>query len=74
MTDGDLRRHMSDSLLNQHAQNIMTKTPLSLQKNASIMDAINLMTRKKITQIFIVDNKNYPVGILHIHNCLEMGS
>ena len=39
------------------------------------VEALNLMnnTGKGITQLVVVDEKNHPIGIIHIHDCLRAG-
>ena len=36
------------------------------------INALELMEKNKIGQVFIVEN-NKPIGILHIHDCIELG-
>jgi len=31
------------------------------------------MNAKKITSLFVVDDRERPVGILHLHDCLRAG-
>ena len=72
VTDGDLRRHMSSSLLNRKVVDIMTKKPLTIRSQALAVEALAVMNNKSITSLFVVDNKK-PVGIIHIHDCLRAG-
>ena len=52
----------------------MTKKPLTINKQKSVMDALEIMNRKKITALFITETNSYkPLGILHIHDCLKIG-
>ncbi len=71
ITDGDLRRHMSDHLLNEHAGNIMTAAPRTTRPDALAAEALAQM--KNITTLFVVDPQGAPVGILHIHDLLRAG-
>jgi arabinose-5-phosphate isomerase len=72
VTDGDLRRHMSDGLLAQPARLVMTANPKTIRPKALAAEALGLMNEKKITSLFVVENGR-PVGILHIHDCLRAG-
>lgn len=74
ITDGDLRRHMA-SLLENRANEVMTRSPLTIMPNALAEDALALMNEKKITCLFVVadDSGGVPDGILHIHDCLRAG-
>jgi len=72
ITDGDLRRHMNPKLLEKKASEVMTKKPLSIRPQALAAEALNIMNTKSITSLFAVE-KEKPVGIIHIHDCLRAG-
>lgn len=72
ITDGDLRRHMGDHLLQLTAEQVMTPNPTVIQSDTLMTEALALMNYKKITSLFIVDD-NRPVGIIHIHDFLRSG-
>ena len=72
ITDGDLRRHMKNNILEKTAGEIMKKNPKTINKEMFVTSALELMEKNKITQVFIVQN-NKPIGILHIHDCIELG-
>lgn len=74
ITDGDLRRHMSDNLLNLNARDVMTKSPVTIAPDALMGDALAIFEKKSITNVFVVDQtsaKNNVLGILHLHDCLR---
>jgi len=71
ITDGDLRRHMSDHLLSARADQIMTPNPRTTWPDALAAEALAQM--KKITTLFVVNENAVPVGILHIHDLLRAG-
>ena len=71
ITDGDLRRKMDHDITKKTVQKVMTKNPLTIDKDFFIGEALNLMNNKKITSLFICDKK-YPIGIIHIHDCLRI--
>ena len=52
---------------------IMTKNPISIEKNELAVKALNLMSEKKITSLCVYDKKNKKktIGILHIHTLLQ---
>ena len=52
---------------------IMTKNPITIDKNALAARALSLMNSKKITSLIVCDkkNKNKTIGLIHIHNILE---
>ena len=71
-TDGDLRRCINQDLKNAKAVDIMTKNPITIQKDVFATEAIKILNEKKITNIFITENKK-PIGVLHIHDLLQNG-
>lgn len=72
ITDGDLRRHMGESLLHETAVNVMSKAPVTVAPAQLAAEALGIMNGKSITCLFVVDNGK-PVGILHVHDCLRAG-
>ena len=52
---------------------IMTKNPISIEKQSLAAKALALMNEKKITSLCVYDknNKNKTIGLVHIHNILE---
>ncbi len=72
ITDGDLRRHMGDGLLARKTAEVMTGDPRTVTSEMLAARALGLMNERKITSLFVVDDRR-PVGILHIHDCLRAG-
>lgn len=74
ITDGDLRRSMSNDVMSKTAKDIMTVNPRTITGDILVAEALNIMnnTGKGITQLFVVDNK-LPIGIVHMHDCLKSG-
>ena len=75
-TDGDIKRTVQKKLIslnNLKIKSIMTKNPISIEKNVLAAKAIELMNRKKITSICVHHklNKKKTIGILHIHNLIS---
>tara|TARA_B100001093_G_scaffold164058_1_gene156444 strand:- start:3163 stop:4131 length:969 start_codon:yes stop_codon:yes gene_type:complete len=75
ITDGQIRR-FSHKNLNLHSlpvKKIMTKKPISIDKNQFAAKALTLMNGKKITSL-IVNNKQKPlitIGVIHVHTILR---
>ena len=72
ITDGDLRRHM-DYLMKKKAGEIASKNPVSIKADTLAYEALSIMNLKKISALLVVNNKNQPIGILHIHDCVRAG-
>jgi arabinose-5-phosphate isomerase len=73
LTDGDLRRHMSSDLLNLRVQDVMTKSPKTIEPDALTSEALEILNSKSITSIFVIDEGNKPIGLVHIHDLLRIG-
>ena len=76
ITDGDLRRHMKNDMLQKKAKDVMSKSPKVITENTFVSDALKIINDYKITSLFIIkDTKNKkPSGIIHLHDCLRVKS
>ena len=72
ITDGDLRRHMSNDLPSLTAREVMTANPKTIRRDAIASEALGYMNTRKISTLFVVEDGR-PVGILHLHDCLRAG-
>ncbi len=75
ITDGQIRRY-SEKYSNLHfkkTEEIMTKKPVSVEKNILAAKALSIMNNKQITSLCVHEKKNKykTVGVLHIHNILR---
>ena len=52
---------------------VMTKKPVSIDKNVLAAKALALMNSKKITSLCVHEKKNKlkTIGVIHIHNILQ---
>ena len=73
ITDGDLRRHMGDTLLRSSVEKVMTKQPKTIRPQALAAEALGVMNQQSITSLFAVDAERRPLGIVRIHDCLRAG-
>ena len=75
ITDGQIRRvsEKKGKLDNMKVKNVMTRKPVSVEKEILAAKALSLMNSKRITSLCVHNkkNKDRTVGILHIHNILE---
>ena len=75
ITDGQIRRfsQKNKDLQSLKVKEVMTKNPITIDKNILAAKALGLMNEKKITCLCVTNKniKDKTVGILHIHNILE---
>ena len=75
ITDGQIRRfnQKNPNLLTTKVSKVMTKNPISVEKNDLAAKALSIMNNKKITSLCVFDkkNKNKTIGILHVHTILK---
>ncbi len=75
ITDGQIRRY-NQKYSDLHARKtaeIMTKKPVSVEKDILAAKALSIMNNKQITSLCVHEkkNKNRTVGVVHIHNILR---
>ena len=75
ITDGQIRRinEKKGNIDNLKVKNVMTKNPVSVEKEVLAVKALSLMNSKRITSLCVHNGKmkNKTIGIIHIHNILE---
>lgn len=70
ITDGDLRRHLDinpTGLMSMQAKDIMSANPKSIQAEAKLSEAEELMNNLKITSL-LVKEQNTLVGVIQIYD------
>jgi arabinose-5-phosphate isomerase len=75
ITDGDLRRHMSNgtNLRDRRASDIMTRRPVTVSPEMLAAEALHTLEERKITSIVVVDSANLVKGVVHLHNLWRTG-
>ncbi|MGN6572235.1 MAG: KpsF/GutQ family sugar-phosphate isomerase [Pseudolabrys sp.] len=73
ITDGDLRRHMSNNLLEASVDEVMTRKPKTVRPDQLISETLELLNSMKVTALFAIE-AGKPVGIVHIHDLLRAGA
>jgi arabinose-5-phosphate isomerase len=72
LTDGDLRRLMEQhggATLSMTAGDCMVRTPQTIRPSLLASGALNLMEKKKITSVVVVDPATEKVvGVVHLHD------
>ncbi|MFK5977962.1 MAG: KpsF/GutQ family sugar-phosphate isomerase [Rhizobiaceae bacterium] len=72
ITDGDLRRKFSNSMLSQNAGAIMTPDPMTVAPDTLASSAMALLNEKKRSALIVTENSK-PIGIIHLHDLLRIG-
>ena len=74
VTDGDLRRMIEkyDDFSNLIAKDIMTASPLTINQEELVVNALSLMRENNITQLPVINNNSY-IGVIHLHDILKEG-
>jgi arabinose-5-phosphate isomerase len=74
ITDGDIRRMIEHTtqLADISAKDIMSSTPIAVDKNELAVSVIAVLREKKISQIIVLDNGEY-FGMVHIHDFNKEG-
>jgi arabinose-5-phosphate isomerase len=70
ITDGDLRRRMSETpdVLSLAAGDMMTRNPVTITRTLLAVQALNLMEQRKITSLIVADDQGRVEGVLHLHD------
>ena len=75
ITDGQVRRYneKNNNLHFKSVKEIMTKNPISVEKDILAEKALSIMNNKKITSLCVHDKKNKKktLGVIHVHNILQ---
>ncbi len=74
ITDGDLRRMLQGTteVASLKATDILSPNPLTVETEALVSDALDLMRSRNVTQLLVTDNQKY-LGVIHLHDILKEG-
>ncbi|NBX66301.1 MAG: KpsF/GutQ family sugar-phosphate isomerase [Proteobacteria bacterium] len=75
ITDGDLKRHMSQNLLSKKAGDIMTAGPKSITPDALAAEAVDMMLKgfkTPITSLLVTENGKL-CGLIRLQACMQAG-
>lgn len=75
ITDGDLRRLLEKTLeiKSFKAKDIMSKNPKVITPDLLASFALQQMENHKITSLVVVDSSERPIGIVHMHDLVNLG-
>ena len=75
ITDGQIRRfnETNTNLQDLTVKKVMTKNPISIDKDTLAEKALSVMNAKKITSLCVHNRKKIKktIGIIHIHSILQ---
>src|SRR5690606_1337625 len=72
VTDGDLARNLDRNLGSLAVDDIMTRTPKTVDPDALAGEAIAILDENRISALVVVEDGK-PVGIVHFHDLLRIG-
>ena len=75
LVDGEIRRlsQKNSDFKSLPVKDVMTKKPITIDRNELAAKALSIMNNKKITSLIVV-NKKKPlktIGVIHIHTILQ---
>ena len=75
ITDGDLRRLLEKTMDVRQlvATDIMSTNPKVTEKDYLASFALQLMENHKITSLVVTDQDKKPIGIVHLHDLINLG-
>ncbi|WP_192252389.1 KpsF/GutQ family sugar-phosphate isomerase [Mesorhizobium silamurunense] len=73
ITDGDVARNLHRNLANIAVEDIMTRTPKTVDPQTLAGTAIALLNEHNIGALVVTENKT-PVGVVHFHDLLRIGA
>ena len=75
VSDGNIRRisQKNSNFQNLLIKEVMTKKPVSIDKNELAAKALSIMNNRKITSLVVFDKKkpSITVGVVHVHTILQ---
>ena len=74
VTDADLRRRLlvDSNILDLTVTELMTKDPVSVDRNTNVRDTIQVIREKRLDEIPVVDENRNPVGVLDVQDLIAM--
>jgi arabinose-5-phosphate isomerase len=73
ITDGDVARNLHRNLKDVAVEEVMTRTPKTVEPDMSAGAAIAYLNENKIGALVVV-TENRPIGVVHFHDLLRIGA
>ncbi len=74
-TDSDLARlfeQRRDDALDQPIREVMTAEPITVMQGCRVLDAVDILRTRKISELPVVDAEGRPVGLLDITDVIAL--
>lgn len=72
ITDGDLRRALAPGFFEKTAADMMSQTPATVTPDMRMSDAIDIMTDRRISNLFVTEGGRL-LGVIHMKDLLKAG-
>jgi arabinose-5-phosphate isomerase len=72
ITDGDLRRHLTNDLLRRTVDEVMSRSPKTVGPETLAASTLEILNASGISALFVVESER-PTGIVHVHDLLRTG-
>ena len=72
ITDGDLRRHIDQNLLEMKVEDVMTKNPKTINQDKLASSALEVMNSINISILPVMKDKQL-LGLIHMHDLVRAG-
>lgn len=73
VTDGDISRNLSRNLSALAVDDIMTRSPRTIDQNMLASAALKTINENHIGALIVVE-ANRPIGLVHFHDLLRIGA
>jgi arabinose-5-phosphate isomerase len=75
LTDGDIRRGFASSqdIFLKDVQEMCNPTPIVIEGDMLASEAFHLMEERKVNVLPVVDENYKPIGMIHIHDLMNLG-
>jgi arabinose-5-phosphate isomerase len=62
---------MGPDFLDAYIEEVMTRNPKTLDRNVLLSELLHIMEEHKITNMFVINEDDEPIGIVHMHDLVS---
>ncbi|MFK9089936.1 SIS domain-containing protein [Bacillus salipaludis] len=75
ITDGDIRRTLAggSSVIDLPVEELYNKNPTTIKPTSLAVEALNIMEELKINVLPVVNDRNEPIAMIHLHDITKLG-